>query len=439
MTISGGSTPADPSMIKASLGGLVLPGEASAPANSVQQAVQQSVQQALGRPAVQPAAPAPAPTPEVPNVSQASTDALSAVGVELPDFETPTEEAPTAPTQEDPAAGLDEDADLPDTPAAENFKKLRTVVKEARAAKKQLEEELTSTRSKLEKYEKGEVVPEIIQAKDQRIQHLEQYEKVVNLKMSPEYQTKFVEPAVQLKGELHKIGQDYGIPEHIMEQAVSITNRKDLNNFLSRHFDDVGGLEVKRVIGELQNLGEAAIEAEQNAGESLQRLRAEFQEREMQKAQERSKVFEVTAKDAWNGALKKTAEEGVFKELILHPTDSEYNKKIVEPIQSRAATQYGALVKKLAENGLKQLPPELASGLARMVLLSIGGALTFDTKVKAEQTASQLLQHANRVSPYLRPSIGGQNGSAHSNKASQSRGPTTPQEAARLATQAFKR
>jgi transcriptional regulator with XRE-family HTH domain len=361
---------------------------------------------------------------------------LNATGVELPDFEAQVETPP--PAQEEPVVA-EEDADLPDTPAAENFKKLRTVVKETRAAKKQLEEELGNTRSKLEKYEKGEVVPDIIQAKDQRIQQLEQYEKVVNLKMSPEYQTKFVEPAVNLKQELHQIGQDYGVPPHIMEQAVGITNRRDLNNFLSRHFDDVGGLEVKRVIGELQTLGESAVEAEQNAGESLQRLRTEFHEKELQRAQERSKVFEVTAKDAWNSALKKTAEEGVFKELIVHPTDSEYNKKVVEPIQSRAATQYGALVKKLAENGLKQLPPELASGLARMVLLSIGGALTFDTKVKAEQTASQLMQHASRVTPYLRPSIGGQNGSAHTNKASQSRGPTTPQEAARLATQALKR
>ncbi len=372
--------------------------------------------------------PAPAPTP---NVSRAATDAGA---IDLPDFTGGESEPPPTEAKVEAPKPEDDDSDLPTEPAAQNFKILREKIKEERKTKRQLAEEHAAAKAELEKFQKGENISEVLRAKDEAIQKLEPYKHIVDLKLSDEYQQAFIEPASELAGKLDKLGEDYGIPSEVIRQAVAIENKRDLNTYLTQHLnmDDVAALEARQIITEMQELGAQALEAEQKPVEAMNNLKAAYAERKQQEAQQRAEVFEATAKEAWNAALQKTAKEGAYKELIISPTNPEFNKNTVEPIQHRASIQYGALVKQLAANGLKQLPPELASGLARMVLLSIGGALTLDARVRAEREASQISETNRRIGGYLRPSMGGQNGSGHVPR-SQNTGPANPREAARIA------
>lgn len=389
------------------------------------------------------------PNPTVVNSAPVVEENKLSTSVELPDFvgNNGSEPGNSAPVTQLEDGALREDkleqdtdedtADLPANSAPENFKKLRGITKSLRVEKRELESQLKTLSNKVEKYEKGEVVPEIIRAKDERIAHLEKYEKMVDFQNSREYQETFVTPSIRLREKLHKLGTDYGIPAQVMDQAVNVENKKELGAFLSSHFADVDALEAKQIITELHDIARKSNEAEQNSEQSLQQIRQNYLENEKQETAKRVSVFENTAKDAWGKALEKTKAEGAYKELILHPTDTDYNKKVVEPIQYKASVQYGALIRKLHENGLKTLPPELANGMARMVLLSIGGAITMDAKVKAETTANTLIQNTKRTNGYVRPVIGGQNGAGHSNKGSGVREPLTPESAAKAALNVF--
>lgn len=418
--------------------------------------IQATLDQALKLPSESVEQPTPKVAPPQPakpaiNVSQAATDADKAGPslVELPSFgaeaaaanlpveeqkveEPKAEEAP--PTEQPPA---DDDADLPTQPAAENFKKLRGVVKQTRQEKRELEERLQELSGKLEKYEKGEVVPDVLAAKDKRIAELEPYEQIVNLKLSPHYQEEFVKPAIALREKLQKISQDYRIPFEHLEAAVQIENQRELNTYLAQRFDNVGAMEVKQIVDQLQDLGNKALQAEQEPVQALKNLQQEFAVKEAKEAEKRHNVFETVAKQAWNEALEKTKKEGAYKELIVHPTDTEFNKVVVEPLQTKAAQQYGALVKQLAANGLRELPPELAAGLARMVQLAVGGALTLEAKVRAEQTAKDIITNTSRINGMLRPSLGTQNGAGHAVKATPKQGPISPAEAAAMAAARF--
>lgn len=411
----GGSSVANPGAIAARLNGLHVPAFEDAPPNPTTAAPQQ------------PPRPQPIMNP-TPAVAQPDS------AVEAPDFTEP-ESNVQSPASE---SSSDEDlTDLPDTPAAENFKKLRGVVKTERQAKRNLEAKLQETSERLQKFEKGEEIPDIIRAKDERIAQLEPYEKIVSLKTSKEYQDNYVEPAIELRTKLEKIGNDYGIPDHVMHELVGIDNRKDLNAFLSRHFDDVGGLEVKQIVTELHNLADKAIEAEKDPETTLNALKAQYLERQEAENTKRMHTFEVVAKDAWNRALQKTKDEGVYKELILHPTDTDFNKKVVEPIQHRASVQFGALVKKLAQAGLKELPEDLALGLARSVQLSIAGAMLLDEKSKAVAERDAVIQNTKRTNGYMRPQIGGQNGGGHMTKAPAQQPLLNPRSAAEAAARVF--
>lgn len=412
-SVLGGTTVTSPTEIANRLNGMVIPGAMEANGNGHAEPTPQSLP---------------------PPILNPNSSILG--GIEIPQFDDSSEE----PTERQATEALIEDeieTDLPDTPAAENFKKLRGVVKSERQAKKELEKQLQETMQRLEGYEKGESIPEVLRAKDERIAQLEPYEKVLNLKMSPEYQRNFVEPALQLRTQLEKLGKDYGLPEEVMHNLVGIENQKQLGEFIGRHFDAPTGLEVRNTVKALQELGAKAIEAEKEPEVALQSLKARYREKEESEKQERAKIFETVAHEGWNKALEKTKAEGVYKELILHPTDLEFNKKVVEPLQHRASMQYGGWVKRLFENGLKTLPDDLAVGMARSVLLSIGGALLMDAKAKAESERNAVIQHTKRTNGYIRPNMGGSNGSAHQTKAPEQRPLLNPKSAGDLAAKIF--
>ena len=56
-------------------------------------------------------------------------------------------------------------------------------------------------------------------------------------------------------------------------------------------------------------------------------------------------------------------------------------------------------------------------------------------QARAQKQASAVTEHSKRVAPYLRPSIGGQNGSGQSAKAPVAASPRTASDAADLAVQ----
>jgi hypothetical protein len=380
-------------------------------------------------------APVVTPRPEIPNVSSAKSAADNAI--EIPNFEEIEEE--NAGVQEDGSeAPAVEETNLEEVqegdeetknPARENFKKLELSLKTERQAKKELEDKLKETSTKLERYEKGEVVPEIIRAKDERIAALEPYEKVVSLRTSPYYQQSFVEPSIEKRKELIQLGTEYNVHPDVMNRFAEIETTKELNSALTRYgFDPVAALKASTIIGDIHKIAEAAIEAEKEPVSAMEALKSQAAEHEQKEAEKRAMIFSNTVKESWGRSLEKTSKEGVFKEFIMHPTDSEWNTKVVEPIQHKAVTQLGALVKQLSKNGLKTLPPELADGLARMVLLSIGGASVLDKKEIAEKKADTLLRNTKRTTPYNRPSIGGSRGSSVS--ASKDQTPVNPKTAA---------
>ena len=345
------------------------------------------------------------------------------------DTEAPLDLDVKAPEVEQPPV-QEPDDDLPLAPAAENFKKLRNALKETRAAKRELEQKATEFEVELERYKKGEKVPEVVSAKDQRIQELEKYEKLFNLKMSKEYQQEFVEPSIQLGKKLQEHASTYNLPPEVINRAVELTG-KELNQFLSNHFDDLGALEAKKIINEIQDIGEKALKAEQEPETIMQELKTKFEQHQQEEAKKTNSVFENTAKTAWQKALEKRAKEGAYKELVIDPNNPEFNKKVVEPIQAKASQNFGALLTQLRKNGLQQLPEELAVGLASLNQLAVAGALLLEEKAKLEAKLNEVMKTSRVVNPLIRPSV---NGSGVP-RSTPSVSPKTPQEAAAIAAQ----
>ncbi len=351
--------------------------------------------------------------------------------------EEPVEEVAAAPVDEEPDM-----SDIPDDPKTENWKKAREALRNERKEKKILAKDVETTKAELERYKKGEVIPEILTAKDIKIQQLEKYETIVNGKLSDEYQTLVVKPLGEKQAALHKLAQDYQVPENIKNQLiqkiVETENEKERNSLITRYFPDaIGATKVEGLVKELHQLGETALEMEKKPAEVMQTLQSQYKEKKNKEAEAVASQFESVTKVAWTKALEKTAGEGLFPELIMDPSNSEHSK-IAEKNQHRAGIQYGALVKKLHENGLRTLPEDLATGMARAIQLSIGSVGIAKQLDAANKRIAELEGNNGMIAAYFRPGMNSNGSKAPPAPAANDKGPASPKDAGRMAAQVFR-
>ena len=337
---------------------------------------------------------------------------------------------PAEPKKEEPASVPEADVVEEQTGnKEENFKNLRKKLGETSTVLKEKEKALTEAQERIKKYEAGEEFPEVIKEKDRKIEELSRYERIVALRTSDAYKEKFIKPIEGIKSSLSKIAKDYELPEEELHKALEIKNARELNSFLSDHFDAVGALEVKGLIAKAQGLTDEAKEAEKEPQAALQEIEAEYR-----KAEEVNKAAQITnivnkAKQAWVQSLNALRAEGKVKELIPSEIDETFNTNVVTPLQEKSASEYAKIVRILAENGLKELPEGLDKALAKMVQLSIASSFAIDSRELAVKEAKTLRENSERNNKYIRPlSSGGVPVGGGSNNVSE-RG-QTPEQAA---------
>jgi hypothetical protein len=365
--------------------------------------------------------------PVVPSTEEVVPDVAAAEPE--PEQESEPEQEPESepePEQE----GSEDDLELKGT-AAENFKNLRTTVKDLKEETKRKDKLLTELTKELESYSKGEKIPEELERREARISELEHYEKVLNLKKSRYYQENFIEPLNGIKSNLERIAKEYNIEPDRLKQAANLPSEAELNRFLSNNFDVVGAAEVKSIVRDYKALQSKAAAAEK---EPVQALNKMIEDANIARAAEQAKRLEVmqdTTRDAWREALNHIKDEGKVRELIYKEGDTEHNEKIFTPIVQAAAGEYGKLVKELARNGLESLPKELAYALSRLCQLAHASAVAIDSRERAVSMAEQLENNTKRTQRYIRPSVsGGMDSSAGRNGAGAGGGPNSPEEAA---------
>lgn len=345
-----------------------------------------------------PVAAEPAPEPEL------KSGQPSGEGERTPEpqFDLPIEDDESAET-----APADSEVD---DPAQLNFKNLRTKFKAEKIEHQKTKELLESVTKELEEYREGKKVPETLQTQEEELTRLRRYEKIVNIKTSPEYQEKYVKPLTETATKLKEVFAEYELPEETLSQLRGMKTLAQQNEFISEHFDNVGALQVrnlldaeKEVVGRMQ-----AAEAEPDA--ELERLIAEGNRaREVRRKAERESIqAELTS--GWQRSLDKIKKDGIFVELIHKANDSAYNQNVVNPILKGASQEASKLIAMLFEDGLSKLRPEVAEYIANMSLLGHSSAINATSRQRAVEYAKTLEKNQERVNLIQRPRIGGSTG-----------------------------
>lgn len=359
----------------------------------------------------------PQSPPETPSES---TDPLDALELDDP--------APVEEPKDDVAP-----EEKPKLTLQDNFKQLRKNHKETINQLKAIEEEKASLQKKLEDINTGNAVPEIVQKYEDRIQELTYFQKLHDFKASDEYQ-ELHRPIEEATNRLVTLGKEYEIPENVITQALNISSKRELNEFLSENFDPVGALEAKNLIESISQGQQKIKEAEKTPAEALAQLREQQQYVRAQKDMERKSSIKARAESAWRDALMEIRKTNKVRELIPSADNSEHNKNVVNPLLTAAGAEYGKIIKTLAEKGLTELTPELATAIANSVLYGHASAVSINQREEAVNYATELHDTLKRDARFNRPGIGS-SGKPSSVAAPQSSEPMTPAKAAQSITQ----
>lgn len=343
-------------------------------------------------------------------------------------FEEEIPEEPKAETQEDPD-------EPPEEANPDRWKKFRSSYKETKKTLQALQTEHEVVKKKLQDFETGEIVPEVLKQKDEEIQRLSTYEKLVNLKGSKEYREKYVEPINAVTAKLKEIFADYGVPQEELERtvtrALNASNRVDLNRFLQDHLgnDELGAIEAKELVKRAKELQGQAAEAEREPAKALERLQVESDAVNQVREQTRRQKIVKEAESSWVDSLTEIRQEGKLVELIHRDNDPEFNQNFPDRLLPQAAKEYGKIVTELGKLGATDLPKPLAKALARMVLLSHASGVAIETRNRAMEHVETLSRNMTREHTLMRPPIGGGVGRASSGPVATQKLPSPEEEA----------
>ena len=284
----------------------------------------------------------------------------------------------------------------------ESMKDLRKLAQTHKEEKDALQQEYQTAQEELDKYRKGEVLPDTIK---QRMDELESKVNVFDFKNSPEYRRKIIEPIEGLKTRARALAAEYEIDASVFDEAISIDNRKERNSFLQNHFDDLGALEAHEIINNLKDLDKKAIDAEKEPLAQLEAMRGELHREETLNQEDRIKSIITSAKPGWSAALSEVREKETYPELSLIANDEQHNQ-VVRQILEEARTEFTKTLQVMAASGVKELPAEVSKALAKRFVLSQASAVIAASRAQYFQKNQEMINNSKSMKKYNRPPVG---------------------------------
>lgn len=343
-------------------------------------------------------------------------DVTPSVEPQKADAPEPTQEAPNdfipneyLPDDIDPADEIDKLIDV-SASTGKNFKALRTKTKSLNKELGEIRSQLDEARLKLQEYDSGLAVPSLFQQQADRIAALERFERLYALEESPAYHEQILNPLKGIEEKFARIAQDNNTDPELIKKLSDVKNNLELNKILSNHFQDaVSVLEAKNLIVQAQDLYKKGAELKKDPANSLVAMQQENERIVAERKLRANKAIVDSSKGAWMESLGELKADKRFPEFSYRDNDTQYNETVVRPLLTKAAQEYGRLVKGFADSGLGELPKDLAKATAKMLLLAHQSAAATIERDSLRQEVADLRKQMGTRTQINRPSVTGNN------------------------------
>lgn len=361
--------------------------------------------------------PAPVVANVVTSTPESVVDAIvndtqnSSEPVPLPPVAPPIAPEPVAPVEEPKPEALTAEDLLgslePKKKAKEDsLRDLKNVLKSKDEELTTVSSRLSELEAELAKYKAGEVVPESTQSKLDRMAELERYEKLHNLKASPEFYETVVKPKEAEVEKLKAHAEQYKATLADVLKANEFTDPRAKNQYLRKFFDDVGALEAKNILDNINKFDGLASQMETQPDEALAKIYNDIELQKAEKIRQDLANMSSVAETGWANSLGEVRSEGHYPELTLKEGNEDHNK-VARPIIENAAREFGKFVNWLATLGVREIPVEAAKLLAKRFQLSEAALVISKSRDHFYNEAQKIITENNNNAKFARPPIGG--------------------------------
>lgn len=346
----------------------------------------------------------------------------------------PTEAAPPMPpvtpqvasAEPQEAPPQEQDVDVPDSDESFDVDPLKTQERELKPPRKtkdqnirELRNSLKTEKERLTAFEQENIelkqqikgIEELhtqVRQRDERIAELEKYEQMFALYQTPEYKKAYVDSIQTLRGQAETLAKEYGVDVSVVEQAVKITNRKELNRLLQQHFgDDIGVSDIRPIITEIQSIQAEREKADANPKQAREELLALVSEHEQTVQQQTQEAMKGTVNGAWQATLSMYASPDRGLKPLQQVTGNDEHNRRRDALLNNASRSYGQIVGALVKHGLRKLPGDLAKSLAAHVQLAGVSAALLQENEALSAEAVELRKQLRSMNSYSRPLTNG--------------------------------
>lgn len=319
-------------------------------------------------------------------------------------------EQPTGDGQEDQQSDILTDP-LEATPKkntkTENLKNLRNNLKVTKDRVTELEDELSEARKQLESKDVPSEVQEQLAAYEKKVEKLEKYEKLLGLYQTDGYKETFYDSEQQLIEQAKSIADDYGVEHEVIDQLLSVTNRKQLIEGLQDYFDIHTAGELRDIVLKRQEILKGREAADTDPEKARQELLALTSERQKAKTEKAFKEMSTTVQVGWERMLEKYSDKNTGLEVLQErPGDKEHSEQR-DGLLGRAQGELAKFMTAFVQGGLTQMPEQLAQALAARFQLSEATGVLHQQNKALQKRVEELEAEHTKLTKYSRPLTNG--------------------------------
>ena len=285
----------------------------------------------------------------------------------------------------------------------ENFRNLRNALKASNFRVSELETELAAKEEELKKLDSVTELEGKLQEAESKLEKLQKYEDIIGLYGTEGFKEEYYDKVDTIKSDIMNIANDYGVNEEVIDEALKITNQKQLNEYLGQYFDVYSVQDIRKNIKEIQSILEAREEAENNPVKTREYLLSNFAKKKDAMDKQARENIKLASMSAWTEMSETYSNPTSGVEILQEKKGNKEHNDTRTGILNTSSQEFGKLMAVLTDNGLKNLPSNVARALASRFQLGEVAAYAIVQSEGLKKENDELKAELKKFTNYSRP------------------------------------
>ena len=285
----------------------------------------------------------------------------------------------------------------------ENFRNLRNALKASNNRVSELETEIAAKEEELKKLESVSELEAKLAEANAKLEKLQKYEDIIGLYGTEGFKEEYYDKVDNIKKDIMSLANDYGVGEDIINQAIGITNQRQLNEFLGQYFDVYSVQDIRKSVKEIQGILSAREEAENNPVKTREYLLTNFAKKKDAMDKQSRENIKLASMSAWTEMSETYSNPASGVDILQEKKGNKEHNETRLGILNNSSQEFGKLVAVLTDNGLRSLPSNVARALASRFQLGETAAYAIVQAESLKKENDELRAELKKFTNYSRP------------------------------------